>query len=142
MTSLSPVFNQQGHLIAIAEPVVPRTYQPVLVLEPHARIQHSTSVNFRIRNALLLLGLLLLRLLGGRRLLLLLLLPWLLSGSLFLGGSSRCRRLSLRRRLSRLLRQSDWRAHLGRWLRQRARLLSGRRRLRRSGGRWLPWLRL
>jgi hypothetical protein len=27
------VFNQQGHLIAIAEPVVPRTYQPVLVLE-------------------------------------------------------------------------------------------------------------
>lgn len=30
------VFNQQGHLIAIAEPVVPRTYQPVLVLEPDA----------------------------------------------------------------------------------------------------------
>lgn len=27
------VFNQQGHLIAIAEPVVPRTYQPVLVLD-------------------------------------------------------------------------------------------------------------
>lgn len=27
------VFNQQGNLIAIAEPVVPRTYQPVLVLE-------------------------------------------------------------------------------------------------------------
>ena len=27
------VFNQQGHLIAIAEPVVPRTYRPVLVLE-------------------------------------------------------------------------------------------------------------
>jgi tRNA pseudouridine55 synthase len=27
------VFNQQGQLIAIAEPVVPRTYQPVLVLE-------------------------------------------------------------------------------------------------------------
>jgi tRNA pseudouridine55 synthase len=27
------VFNQEGHLIAIAEPVVPRTYQPVLVLE-------------------------------------------------------------------------------------------------------------
>lgn len=27
------VFNQQGHLIAIAEPVVPRIYQPVLVLE-------------------------------------------------------------------------------------------------------------
>jgi tRNA pseudouridine55 synthase len=27
------VFNQLGHLIAIAEPVVPRTYQPVLVLE-------------------------------------------------------------------------------------------------------------
>ena len=27
------VFNQMGHLIAIAEPVVPRTYQPVLVLE-------------------------------------------------------------------------------------------------------------
>ena len=27
------VFNQQGHLIAIAEPVVPRTYQPVVVLE-------------------------------------------------------------------------------------------------------------
>jgi tRNA pseudouridine55 synthase len=27
------VFNQQGRLIAIAEPVVPRTYQPVLVLE-------------------------------------------------------------------------------------------------------------
>ncbi len=26
------VFNQQGHLIAIAEPVVPRTYQPVVVL--------------------------------------------------------------------------------------------------------------
>ncbi|HKQ86292.1 MAG TPA: tRNA pseudouridine(55) synthase TruB [Candidatus Acidoferrales bacterium] len=30
------VFNQQGHLIAIAEPVVPRTYQPVLVLETSA----------------------------------------------------------------------------------------------------------
>ena len=27
------VFNQQGHLIAIAVPVVPRTYQPVVVLE-------------------------------------------------------------------------------------------------------------
>jgi tRNA pseudouridine55 synthase len=27
------VFNQEGHLIAIAEPVVPRTYQPVVVLE-------------------------------------------------------------------------------------------------------------
>jgi tRNA pseudouridine55 synthase len=27
------VFNQQGRLIAIAEPVVPRTYQPVLVLD-------------------------------------------------------------------------------------------------------------
>jgi tRNA pseudouridine55 synthase len=27
------VFNQQGNLIAIAEPVVPRTYRPVLVLE-------------------------------------------------------------------------------------------------------------
>jgi tRNA pseudouridine55 synthase len=27
------VFNQQGELIAIAEPIVPRTYQPVLVLE-------------------------------------------------------------------------------------------------------------
>ncbi len=27
------VFNHQGHLIAIAEPIVPRTYQPVLVLE-------------------------------------------------------------------------------------------------------------
>ena len=27
------VFNQQGQLVAIAEPVVPRTYQPVLVLE-------------------------------------------------------------------------------------------------------------
>jgi tRNA pseudouridine55 synthase len=27
------VFNQHGQLIAIAEPVVPRTYQPVLVLE-------------------------------------------------------------------------------------------------------------
>jgi tRNA pseudouridine55 synthase len=27
------VFNQQGRLIAIAEPVVPRTYQPILVLE-------------------------------------------------------------------------------------------------------------
>jgi tRNA pseudouridine55 synthase len=27
------VFNQQGQLIAIAEPIVPRTYQPVLVLE-------------------------------------------------------------------------------------------------------------
>src|SRR5215470_6549101 len=27
------VFNQQGHLIAIAEPVVPRTYQPLIVLE-------------------------------------------------------------------------------------------------------------
>jgi hypothetical protein len=26
------VFNQQGHLIAIAEPVVPRTYQPLVVL--------------------------------------------------------------------------------------------------------------
>jgi hypothetical protein len=30
------VFNQQGQLIAIAEPVVPRTYQPVLVLEATA----------------------------------------------------------------------------------------------------------
>lgn len=28
------VLNQQGQLIAIAEPVVPRTYQPLLVLEP------------------------------------------------------------------------------------------------------------
>ncbi len=27
------VFNQQGHLIAIAEPVVPRVYQPLVVLE-------------------------------------------------------------------------------------------------------------
>jgi len=27
------VFNQQGELIAIAEPVVPRTYQPLVVLE-------------------------------------------------------------------------------------------------------------
>jgi tRNA pseudouridine55 synthase len=27
------VFNQQGHLIAIAEPVVPRTYQPLVVLD-------------------------------------------------------------------------------------------------------------
>jgi len=27
------VFNNQGHLIAIAEPVVPRTYQPLVVLE-------------------------------------------------------------------------------------------------------------
>jgi tRNA pseudouridine55 synthase len=27
------IFNQQGSLIAIAEPVVPRTYQPVLVLD-------------------------------------------------------------------------------------------------------------
>jgi len=27
------VFNQQGQLIAIAEPVVPRTYQPLVVLE-------------------------------------------------------------------------------------------------------------
>ncbi|MFZ3200927.1 MAG: tRNA pseudouridine(55) synthase TruB [Candidatus Acidiferrales bacterium] len=27
------VFNQQGKLIAIAEPVVPRTYQPIVVLE-------------------------------------------------------------------------------------------------------------
>jgi tRNA pseudouridine55 synthase len=27
------VFNQQGRLVAIAEPVVPRTYQPVVVLE-------------------------------------------------------------------------------------------------------------
>ncbi len=27
------IFNQQGKLIAIAEPVVPRTYQPVVVLE-------------------------------------------------------------------------------------------------------------
>lgn len=27
------VFNQQGQLIAIADPVVPRTYQPILVLE-------------------------------------------------------------------------------------------------------------
>jgi hypothetical protein len=30
------VFNQQDHLIAIAEAVVPRTYQPVLVLEAEA----------------------------------------------------------------------------------------------------------
>ena len=30
------VFNQQDQLIAIAEPVVPRTYQPVLVLEAEA----------------------------------------------------------------------------------------------------------
>jgi tRNA pseudouridine55 synthase len=28
------IFNQQHHLIAIAQAVVPRTYQPVLVLEP------------------------------------------------------------------------------------------------------------
>jgi hypothetical protein len=28
------VFNQQDELIAIAEAVVPRTYQPILVLEP------------------------------------------------------------------------------------------------------------
>lgn len=28
------VFNQQGQLIAIAEPVVPRTYQPLVVLDP------------------------------------------------------------------------------------------------------------
>ncbi len=28
------VFNQQGHLIAIAEAVAPRTYQPLVVLEP------------------------------------------------------------------------------------------------------------
>lgn len=27
------VFSQQGHLIAIAEPVVPRTYQPIVVLD-------------------------------------------------------------------------------------------------------------
>ena len=27
------IFSQQGQLIAIAEAVVPRTYQPVLVLE-------------------------------------------------------------------------------------------------------------
>jgi tRNA pseudouridine55 synthase len=27
------VFSQQGHLIAIAEPIVPRTYQPLVVLE-------------------------------------------------------------------------------------------------------------
>jgi hypothetical protein len=27
------VFNQQGQLIAIAEPVVPRTYQPIVVFE-------------------------------------------------------------------------------------------------------------
>lgn len=31
------VFNQQNQLIAIAEPVVPRTYQPLLVLEPSPR---------------------------------------------------------------------------------------------------------
>jgi hypothetical protein len=30
------VFNQQDQLIAIAEAVVPRTYQPVLVLEAEA----------------------------------------------------------------------------------------------------------
>jgi tRNA pseudouridine55 synthase len=30
------VFNQQGHLIAIAEAVVPRTYQPLVVLEASA----------------------------------------------------------------------------------------------------------
>jgi tRNA pseudouridine55 synthase len=30
------VFNQQGQLIAIAEPVVPRTYQPLVVLETSA----------------------------------------------------------------------------------------------------------
>ena len=30
------VFNQQGQLIAIAEAVVPRTYQPLVVLEPSA----------------------------------------------------------------------------------------------------------
>jgi len=28
------VFNQQGSLIAIAQAVVPRTYQPVVVFEP------------------------------------------------------------------------------------------------------------
>jgi tRNA pseudouridine55 synthase len=31
------VFNQQGRLIAIAEPVVPRTYQPLVVLETSAQ---------------------------------------------------------------------------------------------------------
>lgn len=31
------VFNQQGHLIAIAEPVVPRIYQPLVVLETSAQ---------------------------------------------------------------------------------------------------------
>jgi hypothetical protein len=30
------VFNQQGKLIAIAEAVVPRTYQPIVVFEPLA----------------------------------------------------------------------------------------------------------
>lgn len=30
------VFNQQGHLIALAEAVVPRTYQPIVVFEPLA----------------------------------------------------------------------------------------------------------
>ena len=28
------VFGQQGNLVAIAEAVVPRTYQPLVVLEP------------------------------------------------------------------------------------------------------------
>ncbi len=30
------VFGQEGHLIAIAEPIVPRTYRPVVVLETSA----------------------------------------------------------------------------------------------------------
>jgi tRNA pseudouridine55 synthase len=42
------VFNQQGQLIAIAEPVVPRTYQPILVFETQTEPQTSTrkSSNF------------------------------------------------------------------------------------------------
>jgi tRNA pseudouridine55 synthase len=38
------VFNQQGQLIAIAEPVVPRTYQPIVVLEvsPHDSLPRHT----------------------------------------------------------------------------------------------------
>jgi tRNA U55 pseudouridine synthase TruB len=45
------VFNQQGHLIAIAEPVVPRTYQPILVLETDAEEQPSKSKASGFRSA-------------------------------------------------------------------------------------------
>jgi tRNA pseudouridine55 synthase len=45
------VFNQQGQLIAIAEPVVPRTYQPILVLATPGEEQQSGGNRSRFKSA-------------------------------------------------------------------------------------------